>query len=134
MKLTSNKGKVVDMARLSHQHEDMVAAGNAGMNARGDRLKGGKVVVTREEIAREYHRNKTTPVSHAPIVELDQDRSQYIEKAAPAIHHEPSPQTPAPAPEPTPLQDELKKMSEEMDFMTPDQAVKATKRKISQGE
>ena len=56
MKVLSMRGRTVDMARLAMEHGDMVALGNASMNARGDLLgPGGQVVKTREQIARDYH-------------------------------------------------------------------------------
>lgn len=52
----SAKGKEVDMESLRRANGDTVALGNANMNAQGDLLgRGGKVIKTREELAREYH-------------------------------------------------------------------------------
>lgn len=63
MKVLSMRGQNVDMARLAMDHGDMVALGNASMNARGDILgPGGQVVKTREQIARDYHANNPKAV------------------------------------------------------------------------
>jgi hypothetical protein len=52
------QGKEIDMDKLMLQNETMPAVGNVRMNARGDELgPGGVVVKTREQIAQEYYNN-----------------------------------------------------------------------------
>jgi hypothetical protein len=51
----SAKGKSVDMARLVLENESLPAIGNASYNARGDLLKNGKVVKSREELLQDYY-------------------------------------------------------------------------------
>ena len=47
---------VVDMEKLTKQHELMPAIGNMKVNARGDELgTGGKIVRKREEVVAEYY-------------------------------------------------------------------------------
>jgi len=54
----SMQGKEIDMDKLMLQNETMPAVGNVRMNARGDELgPGGVVVKTREQIAQEYYNN-----------------------------------------------------------------------------
>ena len=53
----SAQGKMVDMTKLSQQHELTPAVGNASVNARGDKLgSGGVIVEKREEAAAQYHK------------------------------------------------------------------------------
>ena len=48
------RGVEIDMGKLINQNELAVAVGNAGVNARGDKLgTGGKIVKRREEILAE---------------------------------------------------------------------------------
>lgn len=48
------RGAELDMGRLINQNELAIAVGNAGVNARGDKLgPGGKIVKRREEIIAE---------------------------------------------------------------------------------
>ena len=48
------RGAELDMGRLINQNELAIAVGNAGVNARGDKLgPGGKIVKRREEIVAE---------------------------------------------------------------------------------
>ena len=55
------KGTPIDMGAILMMNEHAVALGNANLNARGDELgKGGIVVKTSEEIAHEYYENQAT--------------------------------------------------------------------------
>lgn len=68
MKVTSAKGRVVDMSALKEQQGTTIAAGNARMNGRGDRLgKGGVVVKSQEDITKEYYANNPKAVASAPV-------------------------------------------------------------------
>jgi hypothetical protein len=62
MKHTSYRGMQVDMDMLRFQNQHSVAIGNANMNARGDVLgRGGVVVKTREELLKEREVQMTKP-------------------------------------------------------------------------
>jgi len=52
---TTSRGKHIDMNRLKLLNEKTIAVGNAGVNARGDQVKGGKIIKSREEIAQEQY-------------------------------------------------------------------------------
>ena len=59
-KIVSMRGKAVNMAVLAAANQFKVAVGNAGLNARGDKLnQHGEVVMTREQHLSEY--NATNP-------------------------------------------------------------------------
>ena len=54
------QGKVLDMEALMAEHEETIAVGNAGTNARGDKLgPGGKIVETVQEAAEAYYEENT---------------------------------------------------------------------------
>lgn len=54
------KGVSIDMDQLRLANEKTIAIGNAKTNARGDLLgQGGKVIKSRAEIMKEYHRMNT---------------------------------------------------------------------------
>mgnify|MGYP006271447023 CR=1 FL=1 len=78
------KGTVVDMARLKTINETVIAVGNAGTNARGDLVKGGKILKTREELTKENYNlgtNNTKRSSSAPLESLahaDTDEENFI--------------------------------------------------------
>lgn len=64
----SAMGKPVDMDMLRLSNEEVIAVGNMKTNARGDQLgKGGKVVKSRAEIMREYHKLNTPVAEDLPI-------------------------------------------------------------------
>jgi len=64
----SAMGKPVDMDMLRLSNEEVIAVGNMRTNARGDQLgKGGKVVRSRSEIMREYHKLNTPVAEDLPI-------------------------------------------------------------------
>ena len=64
-------GKSIDMDNLRLINEDTIAVGNMRVNARGDELgPGGIVVKTRNQVMDEYYRlNTPTPVDTTPLVE-----------------------------------------------------------------
>lgn len=65
------QGKIVDMEKLMQKNELVQAVGNAGVNARGDKLgPGGKIVKTREQVVAEYYENnpKARMKNSAPAV------------------------------------------------------------------
>jgi hypothetical protein len=63
MQRRSNRGKVVDMDVLALQNEEAIALGNMGVNARGDKIKGGKVVSSKKQEATAYYQNNPKAVS-----------------------------------------------------------------------
>lgn len=52
------KGQLVDIEAIAMANEKTVASGNMGVNARGDKVKGGKVVVPAAERVAPYHKAK----------------------------------------------------------------------------
>jgi len=84
MKYKSMQGKTVDMEKLMRQHEMMPAVGNMKVNARGDQLgPGGVILRKREDIVAEYY--ETNPDALA-------------NRKTPASKPEPDPVPSAPAP------------------------------------
>jgi hypothetical protein len=66
----SAQGKMIDMTKLSQQNELTPAVGNAKLNARGDILgPGGVIVQKREEVAAHYHRLPKKVSQEAPVLE-----------------------------------------------------------------
>jgi hypothetical protein len=56
-------GKLLDMEALMAEHEETIAVGNAKVNARGDELgKGGVVVKTANEVATAYYQENPRAV------------------------------------------------------------------------
>jgi hypothetical protein len=51
----TSRGTTIDLDRLKLINQTAIAVGNAGTNARGDLVQGGKIVKTREQIAQEYY-------------------------------------------------------------------------------
>ena len=50
------QGREIDMEKLARANELTPAVGNAGVNARGDKLgPGGKIIQKREDIVAEYY-------------------------------------------------------------------------------
>jgi len=56
-KYRTAKGKMIDMEAMRTANEKTIAAGNMSVNAKGDVIRGGKVVKTAKERATERHRN-----------------------------------------------------------------------------
>lgn len=50
------RGTTIDMDSMRRENEKTVALGNMGVNAKGDKIRGGVVTKTADEIARENHR------------------------------------------------------------------------------
>ena len=78
----SYRGVTIDMESLRRENENVTAAGNMNVNAKGDEIKGGKVVRTAAEIARAAHNKQTSVVSSglkgsmpkAPVPVLEQPK------------------------------------------------------------
>jgi len=80
----SAKGKNVNMQALMIQNQHTVALGNARMNARGDILgKNGKIVKTREELAKEYNKTPANKVVSVPLTKdvVQQVKTREIKEA-----------------------------------------------------
>jgi hypothetical protein len=55
---TTMRGKEIDFEKLNLKHETTPAVGNMKVNARGDEIgPGGVVVRTREEVLADYYKN-----------------------------------------------------------------------------
>jgi len=55
----TNKGKMIDMEAMRTANEGSVAAGNMGVNAKGDKIEGGKVIIpVRERVKPHYETKK----------------------------------------------------------------------------
>lgn len=79
----TSRGTNVDMDMLRLANESTIAVGNMRVNARGDELgHGGKVVRTRAEIMKEYHK-LNTPVA---------DDSAFSEEYTPSGEYTPQPE------------------------------------------
>jgi len=79
------RGATVDMEAMRRENEKTVALGNMGVNAKGDKLRGGAVAKTADQIARENHRVQSVitnaglkgPVPEAPAgVVMDAPKSE----------------------------------------------------------
>lgn len=55
MNITTMRGQRLNMMTLAMANQHKPAVGNAGMNARGDRIERGIVVRTREQVMTEYN-------------------------------------------------------------------------------
>lgn len=79
MKHKTMQGREIDMEKLMRQNETMPAIGNMRVNARGDELgPGGVVVRSREEVVAEYYETnpkaaaKRTKAAVAPVEDQPQ--------------------------------------------------------------
>jgi len=59
----SYRGTTIDMDSMRRENEKVPAIGNMSVNAKGDKIKGGKVTKTADEIARERGRIQSAIVS-----------------------------------------------------------------------
>jgi hypothetical protein len=84
----SANGKMVDMTKLAQQNELTPAVGNAGVNARGDKLgSGGAIIEHREVAASQYHKIPKKTVDPQPVVEKTIENFDAVKPAssAPAV-------------------------------------------------
>lgn len=73
-KVTSMKGKSLDLGQIMAQNETALAIGNAKMNARGDIVgPGGQIVKRHEQIAQDYHRTNPKAVQKISLKEVEPD-------------------------------------------------------------
>lgn len=62
-KHSSYRGTTIDMDSMRRENEKSPALGNAGVNAKGDKVKGGVVTKTADEMARERGRVQSVLVN-----------------------------------------------------------------------
>ena len=74
------RGQIVDIETLAMQNEKTIAAGNLGVNAKGDKVRGGQVVQSAAERVAPYHksRKETTTGSIRPKIKAKED--EVVEK------------------------------------------------------
>ena len=90
-KHVSYRGRTIDMESIRRDNETTTALGNMGVNARGDKIKNGKIVQTAAEIARASHDRKKSIVSsglkgampQAPTPALDTPKPVVQQKVLP---------------------------------------------------
>lgn len=87
----SYRGVTIDMESMRRENENSTAIGNMSVNAKGDEIRGGKVVRTAAEIARASHNKKTSVITSGLKGAMPKSPAE-IEAAKP---------TPAPAPKKT---------------------------------
>ena len=87
----TNKGKMIDMEAMRAQNEAAVATGNMRVNAKGDEIKGGKVVRTvKERVAPHYAAKKQTArTSLKPEIKRQDAQLNTPVKDAPEVEEQP---------------------------------------------
>lgn len=99
MKVRSVKGEWLDVGLYLAQNEEMIALGNAGLNARGDVLdKRGNVIKTAADIAAEYHAKNPKAVKQISIKDLNSEVLMTPAQAVKAMADQVQTQAPAQAP------------------------------------
>lgn len=79
----SMRGEVIDMNRLRAVNADTPALGNASLNARGDIIgKGGVVLKTQEQIEAEWEANRRAREESVRVADIKSEA--MIQPAAPA--------------------------------------------------
>lgn len=74
MKITTMKGKTLDVGAIQAQNETAIALGNASMNARGDIIgPGGAIIRRKEQVAQEYHKANPNAVKTVSLKDLQPD-------------------------------------------------------------
>lgn len=74
MKITTMRGKVLDVGAIQAQNETAIALGNASMNARGDIVgPGGAIIRRKEQVAQEYHKANPNAVRTVSLKDLQPD-------------------------------------------------------------
>jgi len=85
------KGTTIDMEALRRENEKVPAMGNMKVNARGDKIKGGQIIKTADQIARENHRVQSVVVNTglkgkqpiAPEIQLEKPKAAKPKKDTP---------------------------------------------------
>lgn len=90
----TNKGKMIDMEAMRTANEAAVAAGNMSVNAKGDTIKGGKVVQTAKERVEPYYKAKKQVARTSikpPIKKADAQINTPVEEVpeVPEVQEEP---------------------------------------------
>jgi hypothetical protein len=77
---TTMQGRRIDIDKLRARNEQVRAVGNMPVNARGDQVgAGGKIVKTREEVAKEYYNTKAYNESNPKAASDVGSRKQTVE-------------------------------------------------------
>lgn len=88
MKITTLKGKQIDIAALRERHNATIAVGNAKLNARGDRIgRNGEIVKSKEEISQDYNDKNPNAVANGPSQISLKDISDEVFTPRQAIEH-----------------------------------------------
>jgi hypothetical protein len=73
-RIKTMKGKTLDLTPIVAKNQNTVAIGNANMNARGDVLgPGGVIVKRREEVAQDYHNANPKAVRRVSLKDVQPD-------------------------------------------------------------
>lgn len=72
------RGQLVNMEELAMKNEKTIAAGNLGTNAKGDKVRGGRVVQSAAERVAPYHKAKkqVTTGSVRPSPKVDREEPE----------------------------------------------------------
>jgi hypothetical protein len=81
------RGQKLDMAKMVRDNAHKVAIGNAGLNARGDKIAaGGTVLQTREQIMTDYNMSNPKAVKQVGLNSIRQEVILSPSEAAAAVH------------------------------------------------
>jgi hypothetical protein len=87
MLTTSMRGQKIDMAKMVRENAHKAAIGNAGLNARGDKITaGGTVLQTREQIMNDYNVSNPKAVKQVGLNNIRQEALLSPSEAAAAVH------------------------------------------------
>lgn len=99
MLIRTAKGEMVDIDKYIAENEEMIALGNASMNARGDIVgRGGKVVTKREDIALAYNNRNPKAVKQVALKDLQDEVFKTPQQAVKELQQ--AAKAPARSPEP----------------------------------
>lgn len=77
---TTMQGRRIDIDKLRTRNEQVRAIGNMPVNARGDQVgAGGKIIKTREEVAKEYYNTKAYNEANPKAVSEALTRNQTMQ-------------------------------------------------------
>ncbi len=74
--VTTAKGAKLDISSLKLKNEKTLAVGNAKVNARGDKVKNGKIVKTRPEIVADQYRLHSNIPTNKPVTNNVEENNQ----------------------------------------------------------
>lgn len=74
------RGQVVDIETLAMANEKTIAAGNLGVNARGDKVMGGKVVQSAAERVAPYHKARKDTTTGSVRAKIKAKEDEPVEK------------------------------------------------------